>query len=260
MLKQRVITAVLSLIVVIVALAWGPVSWKWLVYLGSLMAVSEFASITGQRWFSVPAFCAYVLLTLLMWTVHGWSYIELQTIVAIVLALPVLLRNTSTLAQTSMLLVGTLYIGWGGLSISTLRNIGHDAGWLWLFMISIWATDTVAYFAGSWLKGPKLWPSISPKKTISGAVAGLAGAAVAAVLAGLLLIGDRPIAAYAWIGLATSLLGQFGDLVESAYKRSAGVKDSGRLLPGHGGLLDRIDSMLFAAPFAVYLITQVSPQ
>lgn len=117
----------------------------------------------------------------------------------------------------------------------------------WLLLVVI-MTDTFAYFAGKAIGGTKLSPRISPNKTLSGALAGLLGAIAGGVL-GAYLFGVHPNLLLAGgMGLAAGALAELGDLVESLMKRIYGVKDSGSLLPGHGGLLDRIDALLFAMP------------
>ena len=115
---------------------------------------------------------------------------------------------------------------------------------LWLLTV-VWATDIVAYFAGRALQGPKLWPRVSPKKTWSGALGGLiAGAALGALVAwGLARSALVPVLL---LGVLVSVAAQAGDLLESAVKRRFGVKDASRLIPGHGGLMDRIDSLVAA--------------
>jgi phosphatidate cytidylyltransferase len=119
------------------------------------------------------------------------------------------------------------------------------AGVLWMFAV-VWVTDTAAYFAGRRFGGPKLWPSVSPKKTWSGFAGGLAAGTAAGVAVPLvaLPLGWTPPAGYVVIALVSALasvLAQLGDLGESAMKRRFGVKDSGRLIPGHGGVMDRLD-------------------
>jgi phosphatidate cytidylyltransferase len=109
-----------------------------------------------------------------------------------------------------------------------------------------WFSDTAGYFVGRSLKGPKLYPSVSPNKTWSGSVGGLAGSASAAVLAHFVFMPELPLARGILAAVITGAFGQAGDLCESLMKRSAGVKDSGGILPGHGGILDRIDALLFA--------------
>jgi phosphatidate cytidylyltransferase len=116
----------------------------------------------------------------------------------------------------------------------------------------VWATDVAAYAAGKIIGGPKLWPAVSPKKTWAGSIGGLA----AALIAGLVVAsvaGERPGFAVALVALVLSLACQAGDLFESAVKRRFGVKDASRLIPGHGGLLDRVDGLTFAAPVAALI-------
>ena len=131
-------------------------------------------------------------------------------------------------------------------------------GWiatLWL-MVAVWASDTGAYLFGRVIGGPKLWPAVSPNKTW----AGLCGAAFGAALIGLIGSFVVPGADLRLVlaGAGIGLVGQAGDLFESHVKRRAGAKDSGTLIPGHGGALDRLDSLLFVAPAAAFVLWQVA--
>src|SRR5262249_7156803 len=117
---------------------------------------------------------------------------------------------------------------------------------LTLFAI-IWLGDSCAYYVGRTIGRRALAPTISPKKTVEGAIAGLAGSVITGLVVGIMFLGESP-AKMAAASLITAAVGQVGDLAESALKRSAGVKDSSSLLPGHGGMLDRLDSVIFAAP------------
>jgi phosphatidate cytidylyltransferase len=143
---------------------------------------------------------------------------------------------------------GALYAGALVVSLGLLRASPSYglAAILWLFAV-VWGTDVAAYFAGRLIGGPRLWPSVSPGKTWSGAVAGaLAGAAL-----GLLLFRwTNRIGGLFWLGLAAAVVSELGDLFESALKRRFGVKDSSRLIPGHGGLMDRLDGFVAASAFA----------
>ncbi len=141
-----------------------------------------------------------------------------------------------------------------GLALYWLREAG--GGWpviFWFFAV-IWATDTGAYVTGRIVGGAQLAPTISPNKTWAGAIGGLAlgtgvGAAVGILICAAASDAACPSLAFILpLAVALSLMGQVGDLAESAFKRYIGVKDSGRLIPGHGGILDRLDSMLAAAP------------
>jgi phosphatidate cytidylyltransferase len=116
-----------------------------------------------------------------------------------------------------------------------------------VLMGTIWAGDAAAYYGGRALGRHKLAPTISPNKTVEGSIAGLAGSTIAGVGLGTWLLGS-PISFLAVAVLVAAIAGQIGDLAESALKRSSGVKDSSSLLPGHGGMLDRLDSLIFAAP------------
>jgi phosphatidate cytidylyltransferase len=123
---------------------------------------------------------------------------------------------------------------------------------LFLFAV-IWCTDSFAYFTGIFLGRHRLAPHISPKKTVEGAVGGLFGGIGGAVLIGEIFL-DFSLSDLVILGLLLSAIGQLGDLIESLLKRNYGVKDSGNFLPGHGGLLDRFDSVLLSGPFLYYYL------
>jgi phosphatidate cytidylyltransferase len=171
-------------------------------------------------------------------------------------------------------LLGTFYVGWLFSYLILLRHEGAglltrvggrlapqlppgpatDAGaWVVLLVVfSTWACDTGAYLIGHMLGRHKLAPAVSPGKTVEGAAGGWACALVMALLAGLLMGLDLRIAAL--LGAVVGVLAQVGDLCESAFKRELGIKDFGGVLPGHGGVLDRFDSLLFTAPVVYYVL------
>ena len=148
---------------------------------------------------------------------------------------------------------GVVYAGALVSSILLLRlSPGFGlAAVLWIFAV-VWGADIAAYFAGRTLGGPRLWPSVSPGKTWSGAIVG----ALAGAILGLLLAGwTNRLMPLFWLGLATAIVSQLGDLFESALKRRFGVKDSSSLIPGHGGLMDRLDAFAAASVFAAVVAT-----
>lgn len=164
--------------------------------------------------------------------------------------------------NSSKFLVSLLYIGGGCIfvpliyrneEIQSYTNFDAKITMIGILCI-IWASDSFAYLIGKNFGRNKLFERISPKKTIEGSLGGMVGAITTAVI--ISYYSDKTI--WEWILLATILViaGTLGDLVESRFKRSAKVKDSGNILPGHGGLLDRLDSLIFAAPFA-YLTLQI---
>ncbi len=131
-------------------------------------------------------------------------------------------------------------------------SVPRGAVWLALVVAAGWTTDTAAYAVGTTLGAHKLWPSVSPGKTIEGSIGGLLGTAVLTLLLGHWL--GLPARHALGLGCALGVLGQLGDLAESKLKRSAGVKDSGSILPGHGGVLDHFDSLLVTGPLAYYYL------
>ncbi len=169
----------------------------------------------------------------------------LQTfgVIAVVSGIAILANSMRDRAKNVFAYVGVPYVALPVLALVQLRSHGvwgvHAIMWV---MLVVWATDTFAYFAGRMVGGPKLAPVLSPKKTWSGLLGGMMGAAViSTVYAGFLLPG--------WLGLALvaaalAVVAQLGDIFESALKRTYGVKDSGYLIPGHGGVLDRVDGLV----------------
>lgn len=153
--------------------------------------------------------------------------------------------------RVALALFGSIYVGLFSY-LWLLRAFGEGSRYLITLVLLIWAQDIGAYFIGLTLGKRPLAPTISPKKTWEGALGGLACGVLVAGLVGLFWhMGGIGFL----LGLVAGIAGQIGDLVESALKRAAGVKDSGSLLPGHGGVLDRFDSLIFAAPLAYLLVT-----
>jgi phosphatidate cytidylyltransferase len=256
MLKQRIVTAALALAIVLAILLFGgSISWKVLVWLGCLVCVYEFSNMVKCHWWSAPAVWGYIVITFVQWC-GGWhTPLAIEVMGAVTLALPVLSKNRYSILQCASVLLGAMYIGYGGRSLVLLRELPHGLAWVLVFLISIWMTDTFAFFTGRALKGPKLWPSISPQKTVSGAIGGIAGSILGTLLVALSLLRHEDVGFLVILGILISVAGQLGDFVESAYKRSAGVKDSGGFFPGHGGMLDRVDSLIYASPFVFAFIS-----
>jgi len=160
--------------------------------------------------------------------------------------------------RMSFALTGVIYAGFLPTFVSMCKRDfpGWGADVVVLILLLAWVGDTGAYFAGRFIGGAKLYPAVSPKKTWAGAIGGLAGSVLAAALMKIL----RLDAVIGWVDVVllavpSAVIGQLGDLAESLFKRSVGVKDSGSLLPGHGGILDRIDAVLFIAPYVYLYLT-----
>ncbi|MGE5583004.1 MAG: phosphatidate cytidylyltransferase [Bacillota bacterium] len=163
------------------------------------------------------------------------------------------------LANAAVNLFGTVYIGIMFAYILMLRFIpGKDGLFYVLFTFLVtWSNDTAAYFVGVNFGKHKLSPRISPNKSVEGSIGGFLGGILVAVLLGIYF--QKPFSLMLILGILVVVAGQIGDLIESIIKRNAGVKDSGSFLPGHGGLLDRFDSLLLSAPVVYYMIIYISP-
>jgi phosphatidate cytidylyltransferase len=149
-------------------------------------------------------------------------------------------------------LLGVLYISLFLSYLILLYNGPNGREWIFFVLIVLWCNDSGAYAFGRTLGRRKLSPLVSPNKTVEGAAGGVGCGIVATLCLNLVLLTALSVMQAAALGLVISLAGQAGDLCESALKRHFGCKDSGSMLPGHGGMLDRIDSLLFAAPVAYY--------
>jgi phosphatidate cytidylyltransferase len=148
---------------------------------------------------------------------------------------------------------GIVYCGLTlGFLISMSSSLPRE--WIVVLLAIIWMGDTAAYYCGRAFGRHLLAPKVSPKKTVEGAVAGLIGSIVAGVIGGVWITGESTVG-LAGIAALTAAAGQVGDLAESVLKRSAGVKDSSSILPGHGGILDRLDSLFFAVPVFYWFIS-----
>jgi phosphatidate cytidylyltransferase len=154
-----------------------------------------------------------------------------------------------------------LFIGWGLSHIVLLRGLETGKWYILFLCVIIWVGDAAAMYLGQSFGRHKLVPAISPGKTLEGALGGMLSALVIAMLTSKFLVPQLSLSQSLIFGLVVSLAAQLSDLGESILKRYTGAKDSGTLIPGHGGVLDRIDSLLFAAPVAFYtleLLTRVS--
>jgi phosphatidate cytidylyltransferase len=156
-------------------------------------------------------------------------------------------------ARSGAIVLGAVAFGWCLTRHLGMAHMAHGAGGVLLLLVPIWACDSGAYFVGRAIGKTPLAPVVSPNKTWEGSVGGFVASVGAAVAVGHWMLG-LPFLTGVGAGAIIGVLGQFGDLAESALKRSAGVKDSGRLIPGHGGVLDRLDSLTFAGPALYYFL------
>lgn len=279
-LASRFLVAVVAAPVLIVSfyLHTPVVTWA-IVFAASLLAMSElFAMTLDDKTDRLAALGFGALTCLAFYWIHpaalpnGRAW---QTLAAGGSTFPVLFlgviapglyylfrfRDMTTVAtRYASTVFGIFYAGVLLTCAAALKRDGganHGGDWVLFVLVVMWLGDTGAYFAGRFLGKHKLYEAVSPKKTWEGAFGGIAGSLVAAIVMKLTRFHDAlPWVDLVLIAVPGAMLGQMGDLVESLFKRSTGVKDSGSILPGHGGILDRIDAVLFFAPY-VYVYMQV---
>jgi phosphatidate cytidylyltransferase len=189
--------------------------------------------------------------------VHGSLdlFVASLTLLFLLFALIFLFRvrdMTRVAGEFALLCAGFLYVPFLLGHFILLRQSPHGISWIFLLLVIVMCGDTFAFYVGTSFGKHRLYPAVSPKKSIEGSLGGLAGSMVGALIVKATFFPELSLPACLITALLLGLLGQLGDLFESLLKRSFGVKDSGVIVPGHGGMLDRLDSLLFAVPAAFY--------
>jgi phosphatidate cytidylyltransferase len=260
MLKTRVITAAIYVPVLLALIFFG--GWPLTIGLAFLTAVGlwEYGKMLEAKglYVSYPVMMAAGIMLMLFVGNRSWTFLALAVmLILILLVLWAVVVKRSDFSGIMLQFGGIIYIGLGFGFVLLLR-LPASSWWILLLAFLItWATDVGAYFFGRALGKRKLAPTISPNKTVAGAVGGVICAIIIAIIYGLLFL-DLPLYALLLLAAAGSVAGQLGDLWASMIKRWADIKDAGKLFPGHGGVLDRFDSVLFVAPL-VYLLLALLP-
>ncbi len=278
MLRTRLVTSLFAIPVVVAAAWFGEPWFTILIAVFALLAVTELyrlASATGAS--PLPYFgMAFTILFVVSRNPDIVAWLEprfdiapmMPLLLTLTVALPmawlVLRRRAGqTFTGWAWTVAGILYTGWLLSHLVALRALPDGRSWVLLVLLGTFASDTAAFLVGSRFGRRQLAPEISPNKTWEGAIAGLAGAAALGLLFATETVfgADNPLHISglalwqaALLGLVISVFGQVGDLAESLLKRNAAAKDSGDVFPGHGGVLDRIDSIVFAGIVVYYLV------
>ena len=264
---KRILTAVIVLPFLIASIL---ISWLWWLFVAlaaasMVLALWEFYLLTKRVQLKpdpVPGFVAGAALITISLSNQLWLNFLLFLLVIIVLVIVSLIRATfkgapfdKMIASTGATVLGVLYVALLGTHLVMIRaglQPQLAAHLLSFFFLVLMGSDAGAYYTGRALGKHKLAPSISPGKTWEGAVGGVVAALAMATLAHFWFFRELPLKWTLPLAFTMSIVGIFGDLVESALKRSASAKDAANILPGHGGLLDRLDSLLFNAPLLYY--------
>jgi phosphatidate cytidylyltransferase len=259
-LKTRILSAIVLIPIVLGLTYLGGPYFAALVAVAGLLAAYEFYQIVrqaGYRPFPVVglALTASLYLDAYAPQLKVWRWALAAAVMAPMVWQILQADMQGFLTGWALTLAGAVYIGGLSSHLILVRNLPQGLGWLLLTFFGTWTCDTAAYFAGVTLGKHGFFTRVSPHKTWEGAIGGFVAGIVATVVAGHLL------GLVLWQGLALGVvlvLGvTFGDLAESLVKRQVGVKDSGALIPGHGGALDRIDSLIFAGVIVYYFATWI---
>ena len=255
----RLISGVILVLLALMIIISGGLILFFAALILSVIGLSELYSAFGIRTEAKPnrlelfgylgVIVYYVCILFLPQNV-GWLGILAALI--LVLGLYVFTFPAYGIEQIRGVVFGILYVGVMLSCVYLLRSMNSGQYLVWLIFLSAWGSDTCAYCSGMLLGKHKMTPVLSPKKTIEGAIGGVAGAVILGLL--FALITTKQYVPYMLICLAGAFIAMIGDLAASAIKRQTGIKDYGTLIPGHGGVLDRFDSVIFTAP-AVYLMS-----
>ena len=268
MLKYRVITGAVGVPLVILAIWFGD-PWPWFTLLIAAAALAGTYEFYKMANFDRREPFLYLGLLWALALVLNPHYISLDV-------LPIVITATTLISLIYLLcrpskegafrnwawtIVGALYVGWMLSHWLSLRGLEDGRNWVYLAILTTFANDTSAYFIGRARGKHKLAPAISEGKTREGAIGGLICAILGAVVIATVLNLISPFTFKYWqiilLGFLVGLFAQLGDLVESLLKRNMGVKESGNLLPGHGGILDRFDSLIFVGAVVYYYVIWV---
>ncbi len=262
-MKTRILTALLLFPPAIYLIGWSPL-WLFLaaVILVAMLALREFFQIcrlSGHKVYQAVGYTAVALQCVAAvlavrrgGPVGSYSFGVIAPLMVFAAPFGALLQARESKhsdAAFATITLGIFYIGLPFSFLVFIRFMDPARGFHWIFLlfIVIWAGDIFAYFVGRTVGRHLLFPSVSPKKTWEGAVAGLVGSLLAATAYALWIWKSADVANVVVLAALIAVAGQVGDLAESAMKRAASMKDSGNILPGHGGILDRIDALLFGS-------------
>jgi phosphatidate cytidylyltransferase len=258
---KRVLTALVLVPVLVAIIGYAPSPCFLILVAGAtVLALEEFFSLAVQSGFEVFRVSGHGSSMLLLAALYRSGSNPWAVLVVLVASCFLFLalglrrgnRLSSVLPGAAATVLGLLYISLTlGLLVVVQTSTtfwGPGKQWLFFLLLVVWFGDTAAYYIGRGFGKHALAPQISPKKTVEGAMGGLLGNALAAFLGKQIFLSNAPLTQLLVLSILLGVVSQIGDLSESALKRGAGVKDSSNLLPGHGGMLDRIDGVLFATP------------
>ena len=277
-MKQRILVAVVGIPLLLAVLCWAP-DWATALLLAALSVIAAHELLTAvcgaekaKRWTALPAVTGALVIAAVYFSGEHYADSPAGTVLRWLIAaavLALLLASVLTygrpgalvLQDVCVMAVAGLVIPWAFSCMLQLRMLPHGAGMVLMPLVAAFCSDSAALFTGMACGRHKMAPLVSPHKTVEGALGGVAGGDVGMVIFRIVPYFCTLVPLHiGWcvvIGLAGALMGELGDLSFSVIKRQVGIKDYGRLLPGHGGVLDRFDSVLFAAPMIWMIVCTV---
>lgn len=237
----------------------GGIYLKGFTILLSIAGLYEFYKAVKEKKINPISIIGYLLLAVFYLLGNNFEYIMYILVLFTVILLIIPVVNLKyTFIDVAITLIGFLYVGILFSFIPLVNNKPSGEFLVWLIFIGSWVCDTAAYYSGKYLGKRKLCPQVSPKKTIEGSIGGLLGSTLGCGVFGIIVssyVSEVQVIHFFLIGTLCGIMGQFGDLVASSIKRYVGIKDYSNLIPGHGGILDRFDSILFNAVVVFYYLT-----
>lgn len=277
-MKQRILVAVVGIPLLLAVLCWAP-DWATALLLAALSVIAAHELLTAvsgaekaKRWTALPAVTGALVITAVYFSAERYAASPAETVLRWLVAAAVLVLLLASiltygkpgalvLQDVCVMAIAGLVIPWAFSCVLQLRMLPHGAGLVLMPLVAAFCSDSAALFTGMACGKHKMAPLVSPHKTVEGALGGIAGGVVGMVIFRIVFYFCTLVPLHiGWcvvIGLAGALLGELGDLSFSVVKRQVGIKDYGRLLPGHGGVLDRFDSVLFAAPMIWMIVCTV---
>ncbi len=264
MLRQRVISAIVALPILLAAIWFGDPWLSIVVSLFVLLGTFEFYRLGSSAGWHPFSIIGIILALLFILNTHSDDAKTTPLLITGAVLIPLIRIIWQYDGQKAFInwiwtVAGVFYVGWMMSHFILLRDLDDGRNWVLIALFATFASDTSAYFTGRALGKHKMAPAISPGKTWEGAIGGLVGAA--ATTTALIIITGMDDIGYAKIiplGFLISIFAQVGDLTESALKRNANAKDAGSLIPGHGGVLDRLDSIIFTIVLVYYYVIWIA--
>ncbi|MCT4545423.1 MAG: phosphatidate cytidylyltransferase [Vallitalea sp.] len=263
-MKTRIISSIIALPILLVPLIFGGNILTLILFLVSILGLYEFYrayKVNSLIYKSIGYIAAVSYYCILIIDKSEYLQEFFGIFFLILLIIYVFMYPRYNLKDIMIIFIGFFYVVYLLSYIMLVRNNELYGAWLvWLIFIVAFGSDTVAYFVGITFGKHKLAVKLSPKKSIEGSIGGIVGAIILSVIYGCILLKIGKLSdtiiliSFAVIGGVGSILGQIGDLAASGMKRQTSIKDFGTIMPGHGGILDRLDSIIFTAPFVYYIM------